>query len=205
LRKLIHIPSIHKPIEGLGISDPQDKELARKVFEENRSMLEDFDADFSRVRVYLDNVADGEQLYTQMRILNGSKQSYENFLAGILVSQGATIEATEDATVISEARDAYEAWKESIRNGIAYDAESFNALLDTMIERRDESIAKKISGSLRDGEIGVLIIGVAHKAHLMLEPDIEVITQNSELIKELESRTAEGVAHFRQRGAEKTG
>lgn len=203
MRKLIHIPSIHKHFEGLGQTDPDDEQFAQRLFEENKRFLENLEADFSKARVYLENVCEGDQLRRQLTVLNGSDDSFEGQLAGILIREGAYIEATENPDLFRSSEKIFGLWKESAKRGVPFSGSELNSALDVLIDARDASIAHHINSSLRTGEIGFLIIGAAHRAHLLLPPDIEVISQKSELVEGALAETWENVAMFRERGKER--
>jgi len=49
------------------------------------------------------------------------------------------------------------------------------ALSETLLRRRDQFIAQRLNDTLKDGETGILFLGMLHALERYLDPDVEVI------------------------------
>lgn len=86
-----------------------------------------------------------------------------------LMKKGAEIHSTERAQLLLE---EHEMWQEAVK-GIT----PSNQKKESLLQARDEFIARRICQTLPENEIGILFIGAAHKVDEELRkfPDIKVI------------------------------
>jgi hypothetical protein len=48
-------------------------------------------------------------------------------------------------------------------------------LSEALLQRRDQFIAQRINDTLKDGETGILFLGMLHSLERDLQPDVKVI------------------------------
>jgi len=175
MRKLLHIPIVHAPedlgshlaeaerqyIARHGLSKWRDHlELLDNFWRELRVVLLNLPVDYTNVRLYQDSLpVCGRELEIAERLANDGNRNYQLLLE--LVNKGATMMGSEDPKLLIEERERLE--KKSI--ALSY---------DDLMKRRDEYIAQRIASTLKDGEIGILLIGALHKVLDKLPKDIQV-------------------------------
>jgi hypothetical protein len=92
-----------------------------------------------------------------------------------LMAQGAILMGTESGDLLVQ---EYQAAQQSLRGRsprAAGVAAPRRALSDALLKRRDQFIAGRINDTLKDGETGILFLGMLHALEGYLHPDIQVI------------------------------
>jgi len=89
-----------------------------------------------------------------------------------LQARGATLMGTESPELLIE---EYQLASAALASGATFRTEiRQKGLRDTLLEKRDRYIADRINGTLGDGEIGILFIGMLHEVARYLNSDINV-------------------------------
>jgi hypothetical protein len=112
-----------------------------------------------------------------------SRGSKNHQLVVLLVEKGATLEGTEDAALLLEEYNYIKAIsqpnflvkkfgksEEEIKRAL----EEYREKSRTLLQKRDDFIAARIDSTLKDGEVGILFIGVMHEVEKKLPDDIQV-------------------------------
>jgi len=189
-RTLIYIPIIHsqadmgalsKSIERLKI-----KNLGQKGWERNVNLVSQFWAQieqaierlvlpYSRVRIYQDGLpVCGREVEIITELAKAGSRNHRLLLR--LRDKGATIMGTESSELLVE---EYQFVKEEFASGKPgtgqRDKPRRRALKDSLLKRRDQYIALRISDTLRLGETGLLFLGMLHSIRPWLDKDVRVI------------------------------
>lgn len=92
-----------------------------------------------------------------------------------LIERGATLEATEDPKMLLKEYKLIRRIADATTEREKTEAESqYEQMKESLLRNRDEFIAKAISSTLKDGEMGILFIGAAHDVRSKLPEDVQV-------------------------------
>lgn len=186
MREIIYIPIIHSEIDLGSVSEELKREYIKRYGEgkwlEHTRIIEDFwgrvrkeilslPLDYNRVKLYQDGLPNcGRELEIVKKL--AAEGSENHGLLKELVERGGKLIGTEDPQLLLE---EYKRIKEGLR-GIA-SSKVYNPKFSTYDEitlRRDRYIAQRINVTLKEGETGLLFMGVIHKTAEMLSPDIKI-------------------------------
>lgn len=178
MRRLVYIPIIHEEVDlgSTGSHLAQDSAsrsgddrwtLHRKTLEgfwnEVERYLRRFDA--RTLRVYQDGLAAGGDLGARIAE-EASKRGSRNYrLVHDLLRGGAELRVTEDPALLL---------LEAARFHGPGPLDQATDTSKNTLERRDAFIARQISSTLREGELGVLFMGAVHCLISHLAADIHV-------------------------------
>ncbi|MDX2116346.1 MAG: hypothetical protein SFZ24_12110 [Planctomycetota bacterium] len=176
-RALIIIPIVHAEAD-LGTlaaevrgADPAAWERKQRLIGEHWNSVERFCSTLPgeprRWRVYQDGlpVCGRERAIIEDLALRGSRNGS---VVLSLLSRGATLEGTESPALLIE---EYRRARAPLTPGKS-DAEGAQRLL----RQRDDFIARRIDHTLKQGETGILFIGLLHDVLSRLPPSIDVTT-----------------------------
>ena len=182
MRKLLYIPIVHTPEDfGSHLEKVRRQYIARhghskwrdptealeKFWRELSNALLNLPVDYAKVRVYQDSLpVCGRELQIVEALAQDGNRNYQ--LLSELVKKGATVMGSEDPKLLIEERDRLS-------------RKSVTGSYDDLMERRDEYIAQRIASTLKDGEIGLLLMGALHRVAERLPKDIEVRKSTNEL------------------------
>jgi len=129
---------------------------------------------FDRVRLYQDGLpVCGREAEIVTELAQAGSRNHQLLLR--LMAQGAVLMGTESGELLVQeyqlARQALTA-KPPRAAGVAA---SRRALSDTLLQRRDQFMAQRINDTLKDGETGILFLGMLHAVERHLNPDVRVI------------------------------
>jgi hypothetical protein len=175
MRKLFYIPVVHTP-EDLGSHLEEVKkhyvtrhgidrwrehtEELEKFWRELRSALLSMPIDYTKLKLYQDSLpVCGSETKIVKELAQSGNRNYQILLE--LMNKGAKILGTEDPKLLIEER-------ERLKERTAVSS------YDDLMERRDKYIAKRIDITLKEGEIGLLLIGALHRVESKLPDDIEI-------------------------------
>jgi hypothetical protein len=134
-------------------------------------------ADWGRLRIYQDGmpVAGEDARRIVNEVADAGSPNYQ--LVRELLARGAQIERTEDAGLL---REEYELVRKlaAARGPLekAQAAQAYRQRGDALLRARDTFIARRIDETLKEGELGLLLIGALHRVADDLPPDIEVLS-----------------------------
>ena len=187
MRRLIYVPIVHTAADMGSQAEALEREHVRRhgrgewartrrlideVWEGLRTRLLALDLDYRRVRIYQDGLpVCGRELDIVREVAQGGSRNYALILE--LLDRGAVVEGTESPDLL---RQEYEGIRSALakesaptRIGVPGASES-----KRMLRQRDEFIARRIDESLKEGEVGILFIGLMHRVDRFLSRDVEV-------------------------------
>ena len=189
MRKLYLVPILHMSADMGSLSSSLDEkaraELGQEVWQKHKEAVSGFwdcigqffDAlDVKGFKIYQDgmvaNGADGLRIIRE-GISQGSK-NYE--IIGKLLERGAVLIKTEDPVLVKQeyAYIAKIAHSKSPKEKEVW-ALRYKVAQGRLLRQRDDFIAKRIKGTLGEGETGVLFIGAYHDILSRLPEDIQVV------------------------------
>jgi hypothetical protein len=189
MRRLIYVPIVHTAADMGSQAGALEREYRRRggraewlrtrrlierLWDAVRERLLALELDYGRVRIYQDGLpVCGLEMEIARDVAAKGSRNYA--LVGDLLERGATMEGTEDPALlveewlglrrISEARG--EAARRRARAAYARDS-------PRLLQERDAFIARRIDATLKDGEVGILLLGLLHQVDRLLAPDIAV-------------------------------
>jgi len=186
-RKLIYFPIVHNQADMGALSELVKKASLRKVgrqswkrkldliekfWDEIEQAIGDLSLKFDRVRIYQDGLPVSCKEADIVRDLARSG-SRNHALLLRLMDRGARLTGTESLELLLEEYEMVKRGLESrdLSGKVAHGSSAGNSLL----QRRDKFIAKRIDETLAPGEVGVVFLGMLHRLEQWLADDIQVI------------------------------
>ncbi len=180
-RRLIYIPIIHTEIDMGSLAESLKKEYIRKygmvLWQQHLEKINNLWTDiedrlnqrhlcYDQVKIYQDGLpVCGKELHIVQDIAKKGGRNHQLLLK--LVDKGATLIGTEDPSLLMK---EYQLIKGAThRKSGKKDTAGCN-----YIAERDTFIAHRINETLKDGETGILFLGMLHKIDEKLPPDIAV-------------------------------
>jgi hypothetical protein len=202
MRTLLYVPIIHtradlgslaKDVEARGLDkfgESMWRDHLRTIDGFWDALSSYFDAiNVSGAKVFQDGmIADGD--LGLMIVREGEKAGSKNHrLVSKLLQRGAILTRTEDFGLVKKERDRLlkmvraKTTAEKLFGLIIY-----KLTKKTLLNQRDESIARRINKTLGEGETGILFIGAYHQIKPRLARDIKIKEiKDSQKIKEYQS------------------
>ncbi len=188
-RVLIHIPIIHTQADMGALARSVRRVTVQKLgrqawkghveaigqmWEEIRRTVEGWELPWQNVRLYQDGLPRcGREAEIVADLASAGSPNHQLLLS--LMKKGATLMGTESPDLLLEeyrlvqevlaAKDPEEAARIEARHG---------ARSRSLLARRDEYIARRVNGSLRPGETGLLFLGMLHSLDSRIAKDIRV-------------------------------
>lgn len=153
------------------------RQLVDHFWSELRQGIEGWDLEFSNVRVFQDALPVDERGNSgiETRIVRelAAKGSPNHQLIQWLCERGATLVGTESPKLLLE---EYELIKLGIEHRSAEEQDRIEMARrrNSVLERRDRFIADRIDATLAEGDVGIIFLGMFHRLHEHLSPNIEV-------------------------------
>ena len=187
MRTLVRFPIIHGN-EDMGkldeaVSKTRTEENALKhqavvkyFWKTIEDAISSFGLDFSKVKIYQDSLPIcGKEVEIVDDTAKTGSQNYQ--LLRSLREKGAKIMGTESPALLLEEYELMQQVYQPIHDQEPPSLELAQSLLD----RRDEFIARRINETLTDGELGLLFLGLNHRIEDGLASDITLIQPLGEL------------------------
>lgn len=132
------------------------------------------DLKWQKVRIYQDGLPVSGREYEIVETLS-QRGSLNHKLIMELAKKGATIEGTEDvellkaeyANILKIAQAKTLAERDQL-------IEQYNPVAHDLLLKRDRFIANRINKTLKDGETGILFLGMMHQVHRLTPRDIVI-------------------------------
>ena len=158
------------------------KRYGKKKWEEHNIIIEDFwqgirnkafdlSLDYPNTRLYQDGLpVCGKEMAIIEELVKMGSRNHQILME--LIQLGAKLEGTEDPKLLLE-EYAY------LKNASA-DLDKpevkrrYQRLAKSILQKRDSYIAQRIDKTLREGETGLLFIGIAHRVNEKLPKDIGI-------------------------------
>jgi len=205
MRKLYLVPILHMSADMGSLASTLDEtakaELGQEVWQKHKGAVSSFwdsigpffDAlDVKGFKIYQDgmvaNGADGLRI-----IKEGISQGSKNFeIIGKLLGRGVVLVKTEDPVLVKQeyAYIAKIAHSKSPKEKEVW-ALRYKVAQGRLLRQRDDFIAKRIKGTLGEGETGILFIGAYHDILSRLPEDIQVVrvkTTDLEILTMIEDK-----------------
>jgi len=205
MRKLYLVPILHMSADMGSLASTLDEtakaELGQEVWQKHKGAVSAFwdsigpffDAlDVKGFKIYQDgmvaNGADGLRI-----IKEGISQGSKNFeIIGKLLGRGVVLVKTEDPVLVKQeyAYIAKIVHSKSPKEKEVW-ALRYKVAQGRLLRQRDDFIAKRIKGTLGEGETGILFIGAYHDILSRLPEDIQVVrvkTTDLEILTMIEDK-----------------
>ena len=188
-RTLIYLPIVHTQddmgalkesvaratLEKMGRAGLSRKTAAiDQIWTEIEGAIAALPLSFDRVRLYQDGLpVCGREAEIVRELAQAGSRNHQLLLR--LMAQGAVLMGTESGELLVE---EYQLAKQSLTAKpprAAGVTASRRALSDTLLQRRDQFMAQRINDTLKDGETGILFLGMLHAVERHLNPDVRVI------------------------------
>jgi len=181
-RRLIHIPIIHTEVDMGSLAELLKKKYIQRygvhkwrhhlkkideLWTNIENCLEQKHLCYSQVKIYQDGLpVCGNELQIVEEIANRCGRNHKLLLT--LINKGATLIGTEDPNLLTK---EYQLIKNATSGKV--NRETATALKNYIAER-DAFIARRIDETLKEGETGILFLGMLHKVTEILPSDITV-------------------------------
>jgi len=189
-RTLFYIPIVHSQSDMGTLSESIKKvtlqKLGERTWRRKHNLIEQFwsgieatldtlSLSYAQTRVYQDGlpVCDKEiEIVTEI----AKKGSPNHRLLVRLMEKGATIMGTESAELLIEEYHLIKKILESedVKKALEIEARQ-KEVGDLLLEKRDAFIAERIATTLKEGETGILFLGMLHNVADCLPEDIHVL------------------------------
>ena len=154
--------------------------LARKtaaidqIWTEIEAAIDALALSFDRVRLYQDGLpVCGREVEIVTELAQAGSRNHQLLVR--LMAQGAVLMGTESGDLLVQ---EYQLAKQSLTirpPRAAGVAAARRALSEALLQRRDQFMAQRLNDTLKDGETGILFLGMLHSLERYLQPDVKVI------------------------------
>ena len=145
-----------------------------KIWTEIEAAIDALALSFERVRLYQDGLpVCGREAEIVTELAQAGSRNHQLLLR--LMGQGAVLMGTESGDRLVQ---EYQLARQSLTTRpprAAGVAASRRALSEALLKRRDQFIAQRINDTLKDGETGILFLGMLHPLVQYLQADVQVI------------------------------
>jgi hypothetical protein len=188
-RTLIYLPIVHTQADMGALQDSVTRATLNKVgraglsrktaaidriWTEIEAAIAALALSFDRVRLYQDGLpVCGREAEIVTELAQAGSRNHQLLLR--LMAQGAVLMGTEEGDLLVQ---EYQLARQSLTAKpprAAGVAASRRALSDALLQRRDQFMAQRINHTLKDGETGILFLGMLHSLERYLNPDVKVI------------------------------
>lgn len=186
-RRLIYIPIVHNfadmgalkesvkeaSVKKIGRQSWNRKQhLIERLWDDIESVLKGLSVDMGKTRLYQDGLPVSGKEEAIVRELANSGSRNHRLLLG-LMEKGALLMGTESPELLLEEY-------ERVKRGLSADARPglHSHEIDegaSLLQRRDKFLGGRINETLRDGETGIVFIGMLHSLERWLDKDIQVV------------------------------
>jgi hypothetical protein len=186
MRRLKYVPIIHTGVE-MGsmygtLKDEYIRRFGTQKWEEHNSIIEDFwqgirnkvfdlNLDYPNTRLYQDGLpVCGKEMDLVQELVKMGSRNHQILME--LIQLGAKLEGTEDPKLLLEEYDYLK--KASADLDKKEVKRRYQRLAKSILQKRDVYIGQRIDKTLREGETGLLFIGITHRVNEKLPNDIEI-------------------------------
>jgi len=188
-RTLIYFPIVHTQADMGALQESVARAtleiagragLSRKtaaidqVWTEIEAAIDALPLSFDRVRLYQDGLpVCGREAEIVTELAQAGSRNHRLLLR--LMAQGAVLIGTESGELLVQ---EYQLARQSLTTRpprAAGVAASRRTLSEALLQRRDQFMAQRINETLKNGETGILFLGMLHSVEGYLHPDVKVI------------------------------
>ncbi len=189
MRKLIYIPIIHTMVDMGSQAETLKREYLKRygrqgwsrsrqainhVWTGIRKRVLALELDFTKVRIYQDGLpVCGRELEIALEVASKGSRNYELIME--LLKRGAKLEGTENPDLILKEHELIKSLaqaRDETEREVARETHTKESA--RILKQRDEFISQRINDTLKDGEVGILFMGLMHRVDKLLPKDIEV-------------------------------
>ncbi len=186
MRRLKYIPIIHTGVEMGSMYGALKAEYIRRYglqkWEEHNRIIEDFwqgirhkvfdlNLDYPHTRLYQDGLpVCGKEMNIVQELVRMGSRNHQILID--LIHLGATLEGTEDPKLLLEEYDYLKSASADLDKDKV--KRQYQRLAKSILQKRDLYIGRRIDQTLREGERGLLFIGITHRVNETLPKDIEI-------------------------------
>jgi len=164
------------------LKDEYIRRFGTQKWEEHNRIIEDFwhgirnkvfdlSLDYPNTRLYQDGLpVCGKEMDLVQELVKMGSRNHQILME--LIQLGAKLEGTEDPKLLLEEYDYLK--KASAHLDDPKGKRKYQRLAGTLLQKRDSYIAQRIDKTLREGETGLLFIGIAHRVNEKLPKDIGI-------------------------------
>jgi hypothetical protein len=189
-RTLIYIPIIHDQADMGNLRESVRQAALRKLGEktwrrkvklvdqiwtESEMIIDNLRLSFDKVRLYQDGLpVCGREIDIVTDLAKAGSRNHRLLLR--LMEKGATVMGTESAELLVEEYQLFRSILNArdLKKTPKID-ECRKALSESLLERRDRYVADRINTTLREGETGILFLGLLHNLEKRFDKDIKLI------------------------------
>lgn len=172
----------------------QRTKIVAKIWKEIERKISLLPLDYAKVKIYQDGLPKcGRELEIAKSAAAGGSKNYQLVLD--LVEKGAQLIGTEDPNLLIQEYHQLRNTLDNLqgkshlspkgkllrsrsapinRRSAGSGAETLPDAVEAFVSQRDKYIALRIDETLRDGETGLLFVGVVHRVNEMLPSDIQI-------------------------------
>ncbi len=189
VRRLIYVPIIHTMVDMGSKSEALKQEsirrfgaerwaMSRRIIEEVwegiRMKLLALNLPWDRVRIYQDGLpVSGKELEIAREVATQGSKNYQIILE--LMGRGAQLMGTEDPALLREEYALVSAVTDAKDDASRTEARAAYAREGARIlKERDAFISRRIGETLKEGEVGLLFLGLMHEVDRLLPEEIQV-------------------------------
>jgi len=188
-RRLIYLPIVHTQADMGALKESVARStlektgrvgLARKtaaidqIWTEIEVVINSLALSYDRVRLYQDGLpVCGREAEIVTELARAGSRNHKLLLR--LMARGAVLMGTEEGDLLVQ---EYQLAKQSLTTRpprAAAVAAQRRALSEALLQRRDQFMAQRINDTLKNGETGILFLGMLHSLEQYLQPDVKVI------------------------------
>jgi hypothetical protein len=188
-RTLIYFPIVHTQVDMGALKESVARAtlekvgragLARKaaavdqIWTEIETAIDTLPLSFDRLRLYQDGLpVCGREAEIVTELAQAGSRNHQLLLR--LMAQGAVLMGTESSDLLVQ---EYQLARQSLTTRApraAGVAAARRASSQALLQRRDQFMAQRIDETLKNGEIGILFLGMLHSLEGYLHPDVKVI------------------------------
>ena len=187
MRSLLYVPVLHTPsevgcmrdvftditqkAEAKVLTKEKQEEAIKQMWDGIREKLMGLKPDWTQVRIFQDAMpVSGQETAIASRL--AEKGSLNHQLLLDLLKEGAILEGTENPELLVEEYDSLLSFLNSERNEA--NTKEYKTRAEQLLEKRDQFIAARIQGAVKDGEGALAFMGVRHKVDKLLVKDFLV-------------------------------
>jgi len=186
-RMLIYFPIVHTQADMGALGESVKKATLRKIgrlgWKRKVELIDQFwtaiersidnlSLSFDRVRVYQDGLPiSGKESDIVKQLAKSGSRNHAVLLR--LMDKGAHLMGTESLELLLE---EYEQAKKDLAGSSSHgksDDDGSGSV--SLLDRRDRFVAERINETLRQGEVGIIFLGMLHDPQPWLDQDIEVV------------------------------
>ena len=189
MRKLIYVPIVHTEDDMGSLAEFMKEEYERKysrqkwqehikamkaIWNKIREKVIGLDLEWQKVKLYQDGLpVSGKEKFIVKTL--AERGSINHKLIMELIQKGATIEGTEDPELLkadyANILKIAQAKSLSERDRLI---EQYNLEARELLSKRDQFIADRINETLKNGETGILLLGLMHQVDRLIPRDINI-------------------------------